>query len=372
MACPHLAGVVANILEANPQLGPEEVKSIIERTATPLSTYDQFEAGTGLANVHAAVDLAYNPQKRYGDFGFTGKGLTLNQQDGGVFEGSVAAQATDSKMFSIPANTRFTFVQLDWEGSMGEDEVVIDNTRIVMNDLALNVSGNGVNQTSDELNLAALFGARECLKLEFPPAGTYTATVSAGFGFLQPTDQPYKITVTHYTYNPAEVADVSALDATAQAGALRLVYDRVMSASGGAFRPADTLTRMELARALMFAARVPQYIPNQPAFIDLPANTPDALVAESLKREGVMGVTGTMFGPAAEARTLANTTVTSGGQPLLDNAQIPEALRGYVQIAIDRGLIEAFPGPRFDPATKVKRADFIAPAVKVINIMFGE
>jgi serine protease AprX len=406
MACPHLAGIVANILEANPQLGPEEVRAIIEQTATPLSTYDQFETGAGLANVHAAVDLAYNPQKRYGDFGFTGKGLTVEQQDGGTLEGTVAAQGTDSKTFTIPANTRFTFVQLDWEGSMGEDEVVIDNTRIVMNDLALEVSGNGVNASSDELNLAALFGARECLKLEFPPAGTYTATVSAGFGFLQPTDQPYKITITHYTYDPAEVADIATLNATAQTGALRLVYDRVMSAEGGAFRPANTLTRMELARALMLGARVPQYIPNQPSFIDIPANTPNALVTESLKREGVMGVSGATFGPAtevnrleqavalvralrldAQARALANSTVTAGGQPLVDNAQIPPAQRGYVQIAIDRGVMQAFPaevreiapgqfqalpGPRFEPATKVKRADFIAPMLKAINIMFGE
>ncbi len=406
MACPHLSGIVANILEANPQLGPEEVRAIIEQTATPLSTYDQFETGAGLANVHAAVNLAFNPNKRYGDFGFTGKGLTVEQQDGGILEGTVVAQGSDSKTFTVPANTRFTFVQLDWNGSVGEDEAVLDNTRIVMNDLALAVTGNGVNESSDELNLAALFGARECLKLEFPPAGTYTAAVSAGFGFLQPTDQPYKITVTHYTYDPAEVTDLASLDAATRKGALRLVYDRVMSADGGAFRPVDTLTRMEMGRALVMAARVPQYIPNQPSFNDIAASTPNALFAESLKREGVMGVGTTTFGASAEvnrleqavalvralrldaqARALANSTVTSGGQPLVDNAQIPPALRGYVQLAIDRGLMQAFPaelreiapgqfqalpGPRFEPATKVKRADFIAPVLKTINIMFGE
>ncbi|HJQ69955.1 MAG TPA: S8 family serine peptidase [Blastocatellia bacterium] len=406
MACPHLSGIVANILEANPRLGPEEVRAIIEQTATPLSTYDQFEAGAGLANVHAAVDLAYNPSKRYGDFGFTGKGLAVEEQDGGTLEGTVAAQGSDSKTFTVPANTRFTFVQLDWNGSVGEDEAVLDNTRIVMNDLALAVTGNGVSAGSDELNVAALFGARECLMLELPPAGTYTATVSAGFGFLQPTDQPYRVTVTHYTYDPAQVGDIASLDAATRKGALRLVYDRVMSADGGAFRPADTLTRIEMARALVMAARVPQYIPNQPSFTDIAAGTPNALFAESLKREGVMGVGATTFGAAAEvnrleqavalvralrldaqARALANSTVTSAGQPLVDNAQIPGAMRGYVQIAIDRGVMQAFPaelrevapgqfqalpGPRFEPATKVKRADFIAPVLKTINIMFGE
>ena len=73
MAAPHLAGVVANILSANPSLTPDDVKALIERTATPLGVYDQFEAGAGMANVHAAVDAAYNPNKAYGNFGFTGK-----------------------------------------------------------------------------------------------------------------------------------------------------------------------------------------------------------------------------------------------------------------------------------------------------------
>ena len=36
-------------------------------------------------------------------------------------------------------------------------------------------------------------------------------------------------------------------------------------------------------------------------------------------------------------------TVTSDGTALSDNAQIPAELRGYVQIAIDKGLFEAFP-----------------------------
>src|SRR5205085_11847449 len=96
MACPHLAGVIANILEANPSLSPDDVKTILERTATPLATYDQFEAGAGLANAHAAVDLAFNPQKPYGNFGFSGKGLALQQQDGGAFAGAVPSGGSTS------------------------------------------------------------------------------------------------------------------------------------------------------------------------------------------------------------------------------------------------------------------------------------
>src|SRR5688500_7160873 len=77
------------------------------------------------------------------------------------------------------------------------------------------------------------------------------------------------------------------------------------------------------------------------------------------------------LGHDAAARALAGSTVTYQGTALSDNAQIPSALRGYVQLAIDKGLFEAFPaevrqiapgqfiaipGPRFEPATTVSRA----------------
>src|SRR5205085_2316628 len=240
-----------------------------------------------------------------------------------------------------------------------------------------------------------------------PAAGAYTAQVSGGLaGLAQPVDQPYRLKVTHFVYDPNQVADMASLDDATRAKALRLVYDRVMFADGGVFRPADPLTRIELARAVMFGARVMQYLPAQPSFVDLTPGSPESLVVESLKREGVMGLDGATFGPGAQvarlelavalvramrldtqARALAGTNVTSNGQVLVDNSQIPGPLRGYVQLALDRGVLEALPaelrevapgqyqavpGPRFEPATAVKRGDFLNPMLKVINLMFGE
>lgn len=406
MAAPHIAGVVANILQANPSLLPDEVRSVMERTATPLAAYDEFEVGAGMANVHAAVDLAFNPQKPYGNFGFTGKGLQLTRTEGAQLAGSVAPNSSTSHTFEVPANARFTVVQLDWQG-VGEDALVVDNTQLALHDLALEVTNGTTSASSDGLNLAGLFAARESIKLEFPGAGTYTATVSAGL--LQQTtvtDQPYRLTVTHFLYDPNEVNDIASLDAAQQVKAYRLVYDRIMFTEGGALRPTAELTRMELGRALMFAARVPQFIPNQQSFSDIAVGTPEALVAESLKREGVMGMGAGTFGPMssvsrleeavalvralrldAQAKALANTNVTFNGTVLSDNAEIPASLRGYVQIALDKGLMEAFPaevrqvapgqfqalpGPRFEPSRNVLRAEFLNPASRLINLMFGE
>jgi hypothetical protein len=349
-----------------------------------------------------------NPSKPYGNFGFTGKGLAVGRQDTPLQQGSVAPNSTQTHTFNVPANARFTFIELNWGAAAGEDEVVVDNTRIVLNDLSLTVKKDGQTvASSDAINLGGLFGAREGVKLEFPEPGEYTVEVSAGLvGFGQVTDQPYYVLTRHYLYRPADVADVSALDNATRVGALRLVYDRVMSADGGLFRPDDVLTRNELARALMMGARVPQYIPNRPSFTDITTGTPEALFAESLRKEGVMGVSGTTFGGAAQvnrleqavalvralrldkqAKALANTTVTTGGKALTDNADIPSAVRGYVQLALDNGLLQAYPaeikqigpgqfvavpGPRFEPARTVKRVEFVPSMVKLIVMMFGE
>ena len=171
MAAPHIAGVVANILQANPGLLPDDVRSVMERTATPMAAYDEFEVGAGMANVHAAVDLAFNPQKPYGNFGFTGKGLTLSRTDGARLTGSVAPGSSTSHTFEVPQNARFTLVQLDWKG-VGEDELIVDSTQLVLHDLALDVTNGTTSASSDGLNLAGLFAAREAIKLEFPGAGT--------------------------------------------------------------------------------------------------------------------------------------------------------------------------------------------------------
>jgi serine protease AprX len=409
MAAPHLSGIVANVLEADRNLTPDEVRDVLVRTATPLATYDDFEAGAGLANVHAAVDLAQNPSKPYGNFGFTGKGLAVGRQDAPINQGSVAANSSRTHAVTVPANARFTFVELNWGAASGEDEVVIDNTRTVINDLRLtllNKDGQTV-ATSDAVNLGGLYGAREGVMLEFPAPGEYTVRVSAGVaGLGVVAEQPYYVLTRHYLYNPSEVADVSALDAGVRTGALRLVYDRVMSADGGLFRPGDVLTRGELARALMLGARVPQYIPNRPSFDDVAAGSPESLFAESLRKEGVMGTSETTFGGSAqvnrleqavamvcalrldkEAKALSGTNVTTGGKALTDNADIPSALRGYVQLALDKGLLQAYPaeikqtgpgqfvavpGPRFEPARAVKRGEFVPAMVKLVVTMFGE
>lgn len=58
MASPHVAGVVALMLEANPDLTAQNVIDILECTAAPMPGYHAFEVGAGMVDALAAVQAA--------------------------------------------------------------------------------------------------------------------------------------------------------------------------------------------------------------------------------------------------------------------------------------------------------------------------
>jgi serine protease AprX len=58
-ACPHVAGVVALMLEANPLLTPAQVITILRQTANPMP-YEERVVGAGYVDAHNAVRLGMN------------------------------------------------------------------------------------------------------------------------------------------------------------------------------------------------------------------------------------------------------------------------------------------------------------------------
>jgi serine protease AprX len=175
----------------------------------------------------------------------------------------------------------------------------------------------------------------------------------------------------------------------------------------GMFHPDSNLTRDDFARTLALNVPLRQSRAATPKFTDVSASllpfAEAATAAGSTLRDwnfapqGLISASGSNFNPTgtvnrldlaiafvralgldAEAKARANTAVTTAGQPLVDNASIAGPLRGYVQLALDKGVMEAFPaelrqiapgqfvaipGPRFEPNTVVTRAGL---AVKLI------
>src|SRR2546423_6720270 len=67
-SAPQVVGTIALMLEANPNLGPAQVRDILQRTATPMPPYYQHEIGAGALNTHAAVLQAAFPDRQFGLF----------------------------------------------------------------------------------------------------------------------------------------------------------------------------------------------------------------------------------------------------------------------------------------------------------------
>jgi serine protease AprX len=242
-----------------------------------------------------------------------------------------------------------------------------------------------------------------------PEAGTWTIEVRGARGLTavqqaqSPTQAaapgPVDGTVTQVRYVLPTVGDIQGHPRQSEIE-FALKNRLIDTFADGTFRPAATVTREDLARTLVLNTPLRQSLGSTPKFADVSGDL--LRIAEAVSTKGstlrdydfvptsIMSSTGTSFNPAglvnrldlavslvkalghdAEARGLAGTTVTSGGTAISDNAQIPASLRGYVQVAINLGLFEAFPaevrqiapgqyqaipGPRFEPGTSVDRA----------------
>lgn len=95
MAAPHVAGLVAIILEANPNLTWREVKAILKATATNMSGYEPWEVGGGFANVEAAVAMALGKRS---DFGYANNLM----RPGGFNANATVTESPVVNTYSIP------------------------------------------------------------------------------------------------------------------------------------------------------------------------------------------------------------------------------------------------------------------------------
>lgn len=411
MATPYIAGVVALLLDADPTLSPDEVKSILTSTASRMPGREDWEVGAGFVNAYAAVDKVFNRSKAYHSL----QDVTFNAAFGEQSAPSQAfhidfspeasgAGSTNLSTFTVEPNMNVldVFASVDTITEEGTGNLV--GMRIT--------SPSGVNY-STAIEYPVIGSDKREIVVHDPEPGTWTIEIRGARGLTaaQQVSSPIQAAapgpvdgnVTQTRFILPVIADIQGHAQQTQIETA-LKSRLIDTFADGSFRPNSSVTRADLARSLALNTSLRQVLGTTPRFTDVSGDLRS--VAEYLTANGstnrdfdfaptgLMSVTGSTFKPNvnasrldlavafvkaigrdAEARALANTNVTSGGAVITDNTQIPGALRGYVQIALDKGLLEAFPaeirqvapgqfiavpGPRFEPASSLTRATLAA------------
>jgi len=411
MATPHVAGIVALMLEANPNLTPAQVKDILERTSTNMTGRIYWEAGAGHVNAYEALAEATGLRT---DHGATVNSLrTFNSN-------AVLVKGADP----IPFSVDFAPV-----GTVGEQSFTVGpevawvsaRATIDANTLALVLIDPDGVQYGSAIALPVL-GDTVTTGAPAKP-GVWRVTVR-GIGSVSGNDvdpagvtngyaAPGTVTGTISFLNSGgytglnDVANHPARQAIEFAVANRLVDGY----SDKQFRPDQNLKRSELAQYLVMGASVRQHLPfdHKASATDIAATSADYPFVESVlakggalrdlaqTQAGVMGtangaflpngnvtrvslayslVQGLAMQPQATAFSGPLTAFYDGKRiPIDDAAQIAPSLRGYVQLALDQGLLNArftlTQGPYdlqpklhayFDPTKPVTRAAFAVAA----------
>jgi serine protease AprX len=351
-SAPQVAGAIALMLEANPRLTPAEVRDILQRTATPLASYYAHEVGAGMLNTHAAVLEAAFPERKLGAFRATlNRGQVsfisdpLREISGTVNAGATGFETT----VEMPAGALMASMQIGW-------------SMLSVNDLGFAMyDASGTKQADkNDINLPGLAGNRERAVIAAPPAGIWNVKVRNTLGGLAATPQPFAGVLEVGRAEYAPLRDIDGLSAAQRDVVYQNIRSFMMLPTGNKFRPAQGVTRGELAETLVLGARVPQYVPAVAGYRDV-RSAPLMLFVESVQNapQGALFMDverGSNFSPndavgrltatvalvraaglQAEAEAAQSMPLTT----ILDAGLIPTALRGYVRVAISRGLLNA-------------------------------
>ena len=378
-SAPQVAGVVALMLEANPGLTPAEVRDILQRTATPLPPYYRHEAGAGMLNAHAAVLAAAYPERLIGVWRATldrGQVRFVNdplRQFGGTAQPVSGYETT----LSVPEGALLASVQVAWGPVYSTNDLA----------LALSDPGGVRRASSNELNVPGLTGRRERVVVKSPAPGGWRVGVTNTQGFAG-TPQQFKgvLEVTRAEYAP--LSDVGGLSQSAREDVYQNIRSFVMWPLGDSFRPGFGVTRADLAAALVLGGRVPQYAPAQSNYSDVPDRTTTLFVESAQAAPG--GALFTDAAPGGSFRPDEMTTRLAAAVALVrasgaraeaeqragalltvaDAYAIPSALRGYVAVALERGLLNA-EGGSFRPQAALTRLE-LAHAMSVFTRQAAE
>lgn len=411
MAAPHLAGLTALLLEANPALTWREIKPIFKATATNMPGYAAWETGAGFANVEAALAMALNLRKDYGAankllrgaFASTGFAGSLAETYSLIFEPTGTLSTVQE--FEVGADTALVVAKYS------VPDAPVCTCAVLLTDPAGNQYGSSVALPVLGANVAATAPGM---------AGTWTVQMR-GIGSV--SGVPLDPTGTSSGIAPPATADVSVeqflagtpvgLDDVAshplKQQVLFAVSRRLVDGAGAKFEPDAVLTRGLLAEYLMqWGLRQTRAIAGSGKFADVADNALLSLAAEAVTRKGqlildrsvesapLMLLSGSRFeaqaaasreqvayalvqatGREAAAKAIdpaAALTVTDtdgNAVPVVDAAEVDPALRGHLAVALQLGILDAeisevagAKQARIRPKAGLSRAEYAAFAAR--------
>ncbi|QDH71716.1 S8 family serine peptidase [Lysobacter alkalisoli] len=412
MATPHVSGIIALMLEANPHLTPAEVRDIIQRTATNMTGRLPWEAGAGHINTYAAVAEAAG--LRRDDFGATVNALREFNANALLVPGGDPVPF--SIFFSPVGEVEAKEFEVGPEVAWVSARATVDANTIAV----VLIDPDGVRYGSS----IALPVIGDTVGTGAPAKpGTWKVTVR-GIGSvsgvsldpLQATNgvaAPGIIDGQVSFINSGGYTGMDDVAGHAARGAIEFaVANRLVDGfSDKRFRPDQVLKRGELAQYLTMGTSVRAHLPfdGRSSFTDLSPGDEVYPFAESVvargaalrdrsqSQAGVMGAVNGAFRPNDKvtrislAYSLVQSLALQGeaqafdgqltayydGQriPVEDAGNIPASLRGYAQLALDHGLLNArftlTQGPFdlqpklqawFDPGQSVTRAAYAVAA----------
>jgi serine protease AprX len=363
-SAPQAAGAIALMLEANPGLNPAQVKDILQRTATPLPPYYRHEVGAGMLNVHAAVLEASYPTRRIGVWRDTlDRGQVRFVNDAPTtFSGTVQAGSPSDTTLAVPANALLASLQISW------------GPLLSTNDLGLYVydPGGTLNSQSNSINLPGLTGKREGVALNTPNGGSWRASVRNTLGVGTGTQTYFGVLQVSRAQYP-QMADLANLGPSQRNDIYQNLRTYTMWPTGNWFRPSASITRADLAMSLVLGGRTPQYLPGQSSYSDVRDASTMLFVESAQAAPGgplfINTTSGGRFRPndGVDRLTAAVALVRAAGlraqaegqgnPPLtvLDALSVPAELRGYVSVALSKGLLSS--GSSFYPQRPMTRVE---------------
>ncbi|AKQ47557.1 peptidase S8 [Rufibacter radiotolerans] len=398
MATPHLAGVVALMLEANPSLSPAQVKAILQKTATNMPGRESWEVGAGYANAYAAVDHIFR-NTSFGAFlnytrRFNSSVNSSSQKENFTINFNPLTTATNQITFQVASGTNSLEAKFEATGLLGE-------TGNPVNLILVSPTGQ---QFRSGIPVAFAITYDRGMAVANPAPGTWTLKAEGLNGAAVPETIKGTLVQSQIT-GTTGLSDIAGH--AAEASIKIAVASRLVDGSATGYRPNDALKRIELADYLMMGQGVRQFMPTSGATTITDLTGAQLLLGESVQAKGaalrdrehafkgvMLEASAGKFNPTgnvnraalsyslvqslglqkfAEERTGKAVTVTVDGKTyaIEDASSIPAGLEGYVSVALELDLINAYytvtQGPfdlfptlhaSFKPLQDVTRAEF--------------